>query len=90
MQSLSVVETVDGGKLRKAAEQKNDYDILNEIKVKDMVAIEVRVHGKCVTEYTKFLKQRSSSSSSSSSHQQQYHVSFKKLCIDVVDRRQVV
>ena len=34
MQSLSVVETVDGGKLRKAAEQKNDYDILNDIKDK--------------------------------------------------------
>ena len=51
-----------------------------------MVAIEVRVHRKCMTEYTKFLKQRSSSSSSSSSHQQ-YHVSFKKLFIDIVDSK---
>lgn len=84
MQSLSLVETVDGGRLREAAEQKNDYGILNEIKDKDMVAIEVRVHRKCVTEYTKFLKQRLSSSSSS---HQQYHVSFEKLCVDVVDSK---
>ena len=58
MQNLSMVETVDGGRLREAAEQKNDYDILNEFKDKDMVAIEVRVHKKCVTDYTNFLKQR--------------------------------
>ena len=50
-----LAETVDAGLLRATAEQMNDERILMQIRGKDYVALEVRYHKVCYSNYTKFL-----------------------------------
>ena len=52
---LITAETIDGGKLREAATQKDDHRVLVQILGKDCVAIEVKYHLKCYKSYTSFL-----------------------------------
>jgi hypothetical protein len=47
-------ETIDGGRLREAAEAKNDEGILLHIRGKDCVAAEVRYHNHCYYLFKKF------------------------------------
>lgn len=57
---LVTAETVDGGKLREAAQRKDDKRILIQIQEKDCVALEVKYHRRCYSTYTLFLRQTSS------------------------------
>ena len=50
-----LAETIDAGLLRTAAEEKKDERILMQIWGKDCVALEVRYHKVCYSNYTKFL-----------------------------------
>ena len=49
-QGLSQAETLDGGRLRQAAEYKNDVNILRQICDRDLVAIEACYHKNCYKE----------------------------------------
>ena len=46
-------ETLDAGKLREAAEWKNDEKLLVLIRGRDCVAVEVQYHQTCYQSYTK-------------------------------------
>ena len=48
-------ETIDGGRVREAAEAKNDEGILSHIRGKDCVAAEERQRNHCYKKYVKFL-----------------------------------
>lgn len=52
---LVLAETLNAGLLREAAECKQDEHILMKIRDKDCVALEVRYHRQCYTNYTRFL-----------------------------------
>lgn len=54
----------DAGKLREAATQKNDQDILLHINEKDCSCIEVRYHKQCCNQYTNMLFRKASEDSS--------------------------
>ncbi|XP_046841866.1 NACHT, LRR and PYD domains-containing protein 12-like [Xenia sp. Carnegie-2017] len=53
---LYTARTLDGGRLRKAAEIKGDESILLDIRGKDFVALEVKYHLRYYQKYTSFLK----------------------------------
>ena len=50
---MSQAETLDGGRLRQAAEYKNDVNILRQICDRDLVAIEACFHKNCYKEYVR-------------------------------------
>ena len=52
---LVLCKTINGSLLRDAATKKKDDRILLQIMDKDCVAIEVRYHRRCYTNYTNFL-----------------------------------
>ena len=87
-QELSLCQTLDGGLLRLAAEDKNDESILVHIRNKDFVAIEVRYHRNCYNEYTKSLRSSpSSSSTTSATSNLMYELSFETFCSKVIDHK---
>lgn len=77
MEKLISAETLDGGKLRKAAELKTDESILLEIQGKDCVALEVKYHRRCYLKYTSIIRSDSKEDQKSS---KKYQQSFKVLC----------
>ena len=50
-----MAQTLDGGKLKEAAERRQDETILVHIRGKDCVAVEAQYHRKCYFEYVDFL-----------------------------------
>ena len=50
---MSQNETLDGGRLRQAAEYKNDVNILRQIFDRDLVTIEACYHKNCYKEYVR-------------------------------------
>ena len=79
---LILCETVNGGLLREAA-TKNDNRILLQIKDKDCVAIEVRYHRKCYTNYTNFLHRQDKKASDGARYL--YDAGYEQFCKDVVE-----
>ncbi|KAM9307458.1 uncharacterized protein KZ484_000780 [Pholidichthys leucotaenia] len=59
---LMQAETCDAGLLRQAATEKADETILRHIRNRDCAAIEVKYHGSCYHQYTRFLRSQSESS----------------------------
>lgn len=78
-----IAETMDGGLLRKAAEIKNDEKILVQIRGKDCVAVEVRYHKVCYSNYTRFLTKRLVQETERCTPQ--YEKSFDIFCEKVID-----
>ena len=77
LEKLISAETLDGGKLRKAAEFKSDESILLEIQGKDCVALEVKYHRRCYLKYTSIIRSDSKAEQKSS---KKYQQSFEVLC----------
>ncbi len=77
-------ETEDAGKLRHAAQLKNDEKILLQIRGQDCVAIEVRYHRACYMNYTNFL---ACPEKSQSSIPLLYEKGYKKFCSDVIEKK---
>ncbi len=80
--------------LRTAAEKKNDERILVQIRGKDCVALEVRYHKVCYSNYTKFLtretKERSETEKSTSVYEKSYDVFCKKVIeTEVIGNKQM-
>eukprot|EP00794_Sanderia_malayensis_P000765 gene765-55_t len=90
-QPLVTCETVNAGLLRDAAEQKNDEKILVEIRGRDCVAIEVRYHKICYTNYTKFLTRKDNDNPESMpKYQLSYDIFFQKVIEhDLLKNKQV-
>ncbi len=91
---LMLAETIDAGLLRTAAEKKNDERILVQIRGKDCVALEVRYHKVCYSNYTKFLtretKERSETEKSTSVYEKSYDVFCKKVIeTEVIGNKQI-
>lgn len=78
---LVLCETVNGGLLRDATTKKKDDRILLQIMDKDCVAIEVRYHRKCYTNYTNFLRRPDRKASGSAL----YDAGYEQFCKEVVD-----
>ena len=77
-----IAETIDGGLLRKAAEIKKDEKILVQIRGKDCVAVEVRYHKVCYSNYTRFLTRKVQETERCAP---QYEKSFEIFCEKVID-----
>ena len=81
MSKLITAESIDAGKLREAATQKEDHRILNQILGKDCVAIEVKYHVSCYKCYTSFLTRPSSCSPTLQKDKvTKYTKSFESFC----------
>ena len=89
-----LAETIDAGLLRTAAEEKKDERILMQIRGKDCVALEVRYHKVCYSNYTKFLtretKKQSVTERTASVYQTSYDVFCKKVIEEEVIRNKEV
>ena len=81
---LVVCETINGGLLREAAIKKKDERILIQLRDKDCVAIEVRYHRKCYTNYTNFLR-RQHKEESDSANTPLYNAGYEQFCNEVVE-----
>ena len=81
---LVVCETLDGGLLREAATKKCDDRILPQILDKDCVAVEVKYHRKCYTNYTNFLRRQGKKESDSA--KPLYHAGYEQFCKEVVEK----
>ena len=79
-------ETIDAGLLRRAAEAKDDENILIHIRGKDCVAIEVRYHKVCYTNYTKFLT-REQKYNEHVYLNISYEESFAEFCKEVIEKK---
>ena len=79
-------ETIDTGLLRRAAEAKDDENILIHIRGKDCVAIEVRYHKMCYTNYTKFLT-REKKSDENVYLNISYEESFAEFCKEIIEQK---
>ena len=89
-----LAETIDAGLLRTAAERKNDERILVQIRGKDCVALEVRYHKVCYSNYTIFLnretKKQSETERSTSVYEKSYDVFCKKVIeTEVIGNKQI-
>ena len=76
-------ETVNGGLLRDAATKKKDDRILLQIMDKDCVAIEVRYHRKCYSNYTNFLHRQDKKATDST--KSLFDKGYEQFCIKVVE-----
>ena len=83
LQGLTQCETIDAGKLREAAEMKNDENILIHIKDKDCVAIEVCYHKMCYKNYTRFLSKPDVDQAMDSV----FNTAYKLFCKEIIDDR---
>ena len=83
IQGLTQCETIDAGKLQKAAEKKNDENILIHIKDKDCVAIEVCYHKTCYKNYTRFLSKPHVDKAMDSV----FNTAYKLFCKEIIDDR---
>ena len=81
---LVVCENINGGLLREAATKKKDDRILLQIRDKDCVAIEVRYHKKCYTNYTNFLH-RQHKEASDGANKPLYNAGYEQFCNEVVE-----
>ncbi len=81
--ALVLCETVNGGLLRDAATEKKDDSILLQIMDKDCVAIEVRYHRKCYTNYTNFLHRQARKTSDSA--KSLYDAGYEQFCKEVIE-----
>ena len=82
-----LAETFDAGPLRQAAEKKNDERMLMQIRGKDCVALEVRYHKVCYSNYTKFLTRELMENKPSASV---YEKSYDVFCKEVVAKEVIV
>ncbi|KAK6187558.1 hypothetical protein SNE40_005556 [Patella caerulea] len=82
---LTQAQTQTAGQLLKAAELKEDEDILRHIRGQDCVAIEVRYHQKCYRQYTEFLRRFSESKGDKPSVK--YLTTYNMFCEDVIRER---
>ena len=80
---LVLCETINGGLLRDAATKKKDDRILLQIMDKDCVAIEVRYHRRCYTNYTNFLHRQDKNASDSA--KSLFDKGYEKFCKEVVE-----
>ena len=80
---LILCETINGGLLLDAATKKNDERILLQIMDKDCVAIEVRYHRKCYTNYTNFLLKQDKKASDGA--KSLYDAGYEQFCKEVVE-----
>jgi hypothetical protein len=83
LQGLTQCETIYAGKLREAAEMKNDENILIHIKDKDYVAIEVCYHKMCYKKYTRFLSKPDVDQAMDSV----FNTAYKLFCKEIIDDR---
>ena len=77
-----LASTVDAGLLRTAAERKNDERILVQIRDKDCVALEVRYHKVCYSNYTIFLAREAKTTTTCVP---MYERSYNVFCKEVVE-----
>jgi predicted secreted Zn-dependent protease len=77
-----LASTVDAGLLRTAAERKNDERILVQIRDKDCVALEVRYHKVCYSNYTIFLAREAKTTTTCVP---MYERSYDVFCKEVVE-----
>lgn len=77
-------ETEDAGKLRRAAELKNDENILLQIRGQDCVAVEVRYHRTCYANYTNFLARPDKLQNTTPLL---YEKSYKKFCSEIIEKK---
>ena len=80
---LILCETINGGLLLDAATKKNDEGILLQIMDKGCVAIEVRYHRKCYTNYTNFLHKQDKKASDGA--KSLYDAGYEQFCKEVVE-----
>ena len=78
-----MAQTLSAGLLQKAAEQKNDEDILVHIRGKDCVAIEARYHNRCYKNYTRCLWKKTEQLTEPSL----YDEAFDRFCEEIVQKR---
>ena len=78
---LVLAETLNAGLLREAAEYNQDERILMKVRDKDCVAIEVRYHKQCYTNYTRFLNRPRSATNAEG-----YENAFSIFCKEVIER----
>jgi len=83
---LTLCEQIDGGKLRLAAEEKDDKNILVHIRDRDCVAIEVRYHRSCYKGYTDYLR-RSNPQHVHAATEQIYSQAFDSFCNYTIDQK---
>ncbi len=82
---IVLAEALNAGHLRDAAEQKNDARILVQIQDKDCIAIEVRYHRVCYSNYTKFLTRHQLIDCEKSVPV--YEESFAFFCKEVIEKK---
>ena len=78
-------ETTDEGRLREAAEAKNDEEILLHIRGKDCVAAEVRYHNHCYKKYVNFLNHANTDAKAPGDVM--YIISYNLFCEQIVMER---
>ena len=79
---MCCAETLDAGKLKEAAEFKQDEDLLIEIRDRDCVALEVKYHRSCYICYT---KSRYKNKASTNGARESYQKSFNIFCETVIN-----
>ncbi|KAK1885936.1 G polyprotein [Dissostichus eleginoides] len=85
---LCKTETLSAGKLQKAAEKKDDQSVLIHIKDKDCVALEVRYHKSCYSQYTKFLLRPDKPETEQD--EPMFDASYKLFCERIIRQRLLV
>ena len=84
---LITAKTINGGKLKEAATQKDDHCVLVQILGKDCVAIKVKYHWKCYKSYTSFLTQPFGCGSTLQKDKvTKYKTSFESFCCFVKEK----
>ena len=78
MDRLVSAETIDGGRLRETATEKNDEKILLKILNKDCVAVEVKYHKRCYKRYVSPVERRNVAEERS--QERIYSKSFDSFC----------
>ena len=86
---LVLCEMVNGGLLRDAATKKKDDRILLQIMDKDCVAIEVRYHGKCYTNYTNVLHRPDRKAGGSALYDAGYEQFCKEVVNELIKNKQI-
>ncbi|XP_034063996.1 uncharacterized protein LOC117541052 [Gymnodraco acuticeps] len=85
---LCKTETLSAGKLQKAAEKKDDQSVLLHIKDKDCVALEVRYHKSCYSQYIKFLLRPDKPETEQD--EPMFDASYKLFCERIIRQRLLV
>ncbi|KAJ4940926.1 hypothetical protein JOQ06_027216 [Pogonophryne albipinna] len=85
---LCKTETLSAGKLQKVAEKKDDQSVLLHIKDKDCVALEVRYHKSCYSQYTKFLLRPDKPETEQD--EPMFDASYKLFCERIIRQRLLV